>query len=93
MTEQTRLSDTAAFHRALRLLRLSLVQIEDISDNEWVMDRLIGTAVTTVEIRAFLASHGMEPRSREARGFIASHGTLEDAFDALYAMAYDRGDV
>jgi hypothetical protein len=35
----------------------------------------------------------MEPRSREARGFIASHGTLEDAFDALYDMAYDRGDV
>ena len=83
----------AAFHRALRLLRLSLVQIEDISDNEWVMDRLIGTAVTTVEIRAFLASHGMEPRSREAREFIADHGTLEDAFDALYEAAAVRGDV
>ena len=93
MTEQTRLSDTAVLHRALELLRLALVQVEDYSENEWVMDNVTGQSASTAEIREFLLRHGMPAMDDKRRNYIQGHGGLMSAFNDLYDMADDRGDV
>ena len=91
MTEQTRLSDTAVLHRALELLRLALVQVEDYSENEWVMDTLTGQSASTAEIREFLRRHGMPAYSRASREFARDNGGLQNAFQILFADTEDRG--
>jgi len=90
MTDQTRLSDTAVLHRALELLRLALVQVEDCSENEWVMDTLTGQSVTTEEIHAFLLRHGMPTVSRASREFARDNGGLQSAYQILFEDYYNQ---
>jgi len=90
MTDPTRLSDTAVLHRALELLRLALVQVEDCSENEWVMDTLTGQSVTTEEIHAFLLRHGMPTVSRASREFARDNGGLQSAYQILFEDYYNQ---
>ena len=90
MTDQTRLSDTAVLHRALELLRLALVQVEDYSENEWVMDTLTGQSVTTEEIHTFLLRHGMPTVSRASREFARDNGGLQSAYQILFEDYYNQ---